>query len=152
MAVGTGTVAQTVKHLSEIEQFPLNVVGPKGPHSFFGSHQGWFSGTTGMVSTSYGIPGVTIGRTRTGVYTVKFPPIQHVSIHPALQVPSGSAYDVHVKGLSGAVEVVGKSGYAEVHISRQSPSGIGLNMPQNPPTGTVLDLLFHASTSSPLGF
>lgn len=63
---------------------------------------------------------------------------------------------MHVKGLSGAVEVVGKSGYAEVHISRQVGTNLAvgglLSTPFTPPTGSVLDLLFHASTSSPLGF
>jgi len=146
-------------HLSEVEQFPLNVIGPKGPNSFIGGHQAFFTGTTGLVSTSYGIPGVTIRRRSTGIYGIKFPPIQHVQIHPSLQVPSGHSYQVHVKGISGATQVVGASGYAEVHISRlqSAPSGLGINpssyvQPQNLPTGSVLDLLFYASTSSPLGY
>jgi hypothetical protein len=148
-----------INHMSEVDQFPLKGIGAKAPNAFFGGHQAFFSGTTGLVSTSYGVPGVTIGRRQTGIYGVKFPPAQHVQIHPHLQVPSGTSYDVAVKGISGATQVVGVSGYAEVHITRISNSPVVTTTNpscyvqyHNPPTGSVLDLLFYASTSSPLGY
>lgn len=148
-----------INNLTEIEQFPLNVMGPKGPHAFVGGHQAFFSGTTGLVSTSYGIPGVTIGRRATGIYGVKFPPVKHVQILPSIQTPSGTSYQVAVKGMSGSTYVDGLSGYAEVHVTRMSnaPVVTGTNpstyvQPQNPPTGAVLDLFFYASGTSPLGY
>jgi len=147
-----------VNHLSEVEQFPLNVIGPKGPHAFVGSHQALFQGPTGLVATSFGIAGVTIGRLRTGVYGVKHPPIQHAQIWPSIQTPSGLGYDVTYRGMSGR-PYNSHSGYAEIAITRpeQAPVVTGTNpstlaMHHNPPTGAVLDLFFYASTSSPLGY
>lgn len=147
-----------VNHLSEIDQFPLNVIGPKGPNAFMGSHQAFFQGTTGLVATSYGIPGVTIGRLRTGVYGIKHPAIQHATISPHLQTPSGLGYDLSIRGMSGR-PYNAVSGYAEISITRpeQSPVVTGttpstLVQHHNPPSGAVLDLFFYASTSSPLGY
>lgn len=145
-------------NLSEMDQFPLNVVGPKGPNAFIGSHQAFFQGTTGLVATSYGIAGVTIGRLRTGVYGIRHPPIAHAQIWPSIQVPSGGNFDCSIRGMSGR-PYNALSGYAEIAITSAelSPVVTGTNpstlqRPQNPPTGAVLDLLFYASTSSPLGY
>lgn len=146
------------EHLSQTDQFPLNVIGPKGPHAFVGSHQAFFSGTTGLVATSYGIPGVTIGRLRTGVYGIVHPPIEHAQIWPDIKVPSGQAYDLAIRGMSGR-PYNAKSGYAEIAITRGEQAAVvtGTNPStivahQNPPTGAVLDLFWYASTSSPLGY
>ena len=145
-------------NLSETNQFPLNVIGPKGPHAFVGSHEVFFQGSTGLVSTSYGIPGVTVGRLRTGVYGIVHPPIKHAQIWPAIQVPSGLSYDTSIRGMSGR-PYDANSGYAEISITRpeQSPVVTGTNpstlvQPQNPPTGAKLDLFWYASTTSPLGY
>lgn len=145
-------------HLSEVEQFPLNVMGPKGPNAFIGSHEVQFQGTTGLVATSFGIPGVTIGRLRTGVYGMVHPPIQHAQIWPSIQVPSGVGYNVTMRGMSGR-PYNAVSGYAEFEVTRpeQAPVVTGTNpstlaQPHNPPTGAKLELLWYASTSKPIGY
>jgi hypothetical protein len=155
----TATGIVSIKNnLSETNQFPLNVIGPKGPNAFVGSHQVLFQGATGLVATSYGIPGVTVGRLRTGVYGVRHPPVKHAQIWPAIQAPSGMSYDVSLRGMSGR-PYQAVSGYAEIEISRMenAPVVTGTNpstlvRPQNPPTGAVLDLFWYASTSDPLGY
>ena len=146
------------EHLSQIDQFPLNVAGPKGPHAFVGSHEVFFQGSTGLVATSYGMPGVTVGRLRTGVYGIVHPPIQHAQIWPSIQVPSGLGYDMSICGMSGR-PYNAKSGYAEISITRpeQSPVVTGTTpstmvQPHNPPTGAKLDLFWYSSTSSPVGY
>jgi hypothetical protein len=146
-------------HLSENEQFPLNAIGLKAPNAFIGSNQVFFQGPTGLVATNFGMPGVTVGRLRTGVYGVKHAPIEHLQIWPSIQAPSGLGYNVALRGLSGTARYDGQSGYFEVHITRpeQSPVVTGTNpstliQPQNPPTGTVLDLFWYGSTVSPLGY
>lgn len=145
-------------NLSEANQYPVNVIGPKGPNAFFGSHQAFFQGTTGLVATSYGAPGFTIGRLRTGVYGVRHPPVRHMQVWPDIKVPSGLSYDVSLRGMSGR-PYNSQSGYFEVSITReeQAPVVTGtspstLVMHQNPPTGAVLDLLFYGSTVDPLGY
>mgnify|MGYP001603975363 FL=1 len=145
--------------LSEQPQYPVNANGVKAPNSFIGSHQVFFQGSTGLVATSYGTRGFTVGRLRTGVYGIKFPPVKHIQFLPGIQAPSGLGYQVAIKGMSGATQVIGVSGYAEVHITRteQAPVVTGTTpstmiQHQTPATGTVLDLVYYASTVHPLGY
>jgi hypothetical protein len=155
MSSPTGWKAPTY-HLSELDQSPARLIGVKAPDGILGSNQTFFQGATGLVATSFGIAGVTIGRLRTGVYGVKHPPIEHLQIWPSLQTPSGLGYNVAIKGLSGSARADGVSGYFEVHITQQQGAPVVTTtnpslivMHQNPPTGTVLDLLWYGSPIQP---
>jgi hypothetical protein len=154
----SGIFLKTVNNLSEIDKFPIRAIGPKGPNSFLGGQEVFFQGATGLVATTFGIPGVTIGRLATGRYGVVHPPIKHAQILPHIQHPTGHGYSVQIAGRDGA-QYDGQSGYAEVHITRQemAPVVTGTTpsmrvVPQNPPTGAKLDLFLYGSTVSPLGY
>jgi hypothetical protein len=156
MSSPTGWTRSPVNNLSELNQQPAKFMGVKAPDGFMGSNQTFFQGATGLVATSFGIAGVTIGRLRTGVYGVKHPPIEHLQIWPSIQTPSGLGYQVAIKGLSGTARADGVSGYFEVHITRNEQAPVvtttnpsTLVMHQNPPTGTVLDLLWYGSPIQP---
>jgi hypothetical protein len=151
-------VNKTIKAISDVtHQYPVNVLGPKGQHAFVGSHKVFFSGATGLVATSYGIPGVTVGRLRTGVYGIRFPQWKEATVMVGLQVPTGVDYDAKVSGMSGIGHIVAVSGGAELHISRtfNAPVASGTYTPssfvcpQNPVTGTVAELRFFVSPITP---
>ena len=124
-------------------QYPLNVVGPKGQNAFVGMQSVYFTGPTGLVGTSYGIPGVSVSRSAsvgTGVYDITFPSARDVRIIPGLQCPSGHAYHANVARLSPV------SGTAQLHLTRQMGTGVTLPLqPQNPVTGAVVNLMFFVS-------
>ncbi len=136
--------------LAEKEQGPLNWVGPDGQHSFRGRHQAFFQGTTGLIATQWGLHGVSIGRLRTGVYGIAFPRIKDVDIIANVHSPSGTHYQTKITGISGAVQVVGMSGLAELHVSRTEvaqtvQTGLlasGLLSPHNPVSGTYISFWF----------
>lgn len=134
-------------------QFPLNTVGPKGQHAFCGVGKVFFTGTTGLVGTAYGIPGLTATRLSTGAYKVQFPASKSVDIIPGVQAPTGVHYDVQV----GNVQPY--SGTAELHISQRfntinsqstgTSQPTGLLRPQNPASGTCVNLLFFVAPITP---
>lgn len=138
----------------------LNVVGPDGAGSFRGRHTVFFQGTTGLVATQFGLQGmVTIGRSATGTYLVSFPKVKDIDILANIHCPTGVAYTANVKGVSGAVQIVGNSGVAEIIITepRQSirlSTGVanptGYNGPVNPVTGTYMTVWFDAMPQSTL--
>src|SRR3954470_9995135 len=70
-------------------QFPLNSIGPKGQHAFVGVERMFFQGATGLVSTLFGIPGLTATRVSTGTYRIQHPPAVSVDVIPGMQSPSG---------------------------------------------------------------
>ena len=122
------------------EQYPLNAVGQKGQHAFVGVEKVFFRGTTGLVGTAYGIPGVTVSRTATGSYTVNYDPVHEIDIIPNLIVPTGQ--DAQLK----FVEVNPTSGTAKFQITRPSPTGIsGAPLLYNPPSGTIASLLIFGA-------
>ncbi len=139
------------------EQFPVNRMGLGAPNSFFGTHRVFFEGTTGLVGSSYGLPGVTVGRLRTGIYGIRFPTDwRSVSILPGLQVPTGFDYDAKIAGMSGVGILVGQSGGAELHISRaiNAPVITTTNpstyvQAHDPVTGTMAELHFFV-TKTPI--
>ncbi len=125
------------------EQFPLNAAGNAGQHAFVGQHKVFFGGATGIVATSYGMPGVTVGRLQTGVYGIRFPRWKEVSIDVQLCTPSGVDYLSSVGGLSGVGQIVAVSGGAELRIGTITQSGT--RQPLNPVTGTSANLLFFVN-------
>lgn len=132
-------------------QSPLNTVGPKGQQAFVGVHKVFFSGATGLVATSYGIPGVTATRVATGAYRLAFPTSRGVDIIPGVQAPSGAHYNINVSNVQPY------SGTAEFQITRNhvGPIASGAAVassylaPHNPVSGTFANLLFYVSPITP---
>jgi hypothetical protein len=135
------------------EQFPLRTAGTAGQNAFVGQHKVFFSGSTGLVATSYGLPGVTVGRLRTGVYGIRFPRWKEVSCDVQLCTPTGVDYISSVGGMSGVGNIVGVSGGMELRISSIQNTPIasggytpsGTRVPTNPATGTVANLMFFVN-------
>lgn len=129
----------------------LNAVGPKAQNAFVGLHKVFFSGATGLVATSYGIPGVRATRIATGAYGIVYPPTKAVDIIPGVQAPSGAHYDVNIS------DVHPYSGTAKMQITRKEvgpiASGAALATtwiaPHNPVSGTFVNLLFFVSPVTP---
>lgn len=126
------------------EAFPLLTVGKSGQNAFIGEHKIRFSGPTGMVATSYGMPGVTVGRLATGVYGIRFPRWKEVSIDAQLYTPTGVEYISSVGGMTGVAEIVGVSGGAELRLGRAATGGAGV-APANAVTGMVVGLRFYVN-------
>lgn len=132
-------------------QYPLNVIGPKGQKAFLGMETVFFEGTTGLVGTAYGIPGVTATRIATGSYDLIYPPTREVRIIPGLQAPTGMHYTVNIS------DVFPFSGKAKIQIARMGggsvPSGSTtptmMSQPHNPVSGTMLNLQFFVSPITP---
>lgn len=132
-------------------QFPLNAVGPSGQHAFVGVHKVFFTGLTGNVGTAYGVPGLSITRSRTGFYSVTHQKIRDLTVIPQLNSPSGTIFDVNFPPATN----VGLSGTMEFAISRSESivvSGASPSMtvrPHNPVSGTVLSMFVFAKPVSP---
>lgn len=122
--------------LAEYLQFPLNSVGPKGEHAFLGIHRTFFQGSTGLVSTNYGVPGVTATRLSTGTYRYVLPKARAVYINPSIAGTSGTYYQANVVNNTSGI-----SGICDVQISK---GGVA----QTPATGTVMDLWFFVAPVS----
>ena len=131
----------------ESPQFPLNAVGPKGQHAFIGVENLFFTGSTGLVGTMYGIPGVTATRVGTGVYRLAYPVARGVDIIAGIRAPSGMAYQVNVNQLNPS------SGTAEIVVSKGGPvpTGVasGFVQPINPVAGAQASLLFFVAPVTP---
>lgn len=142
-----------MSNFQDVEQYPLNVVGPKGQHGFMGTSTSFFEGATGLIGTTYGIPGVTMTRVATGAYRVNFPSSPQVSgamgvtILPGLNAPSGNFYDVNVSDVNSV------TGVAHIQIAQFSGTGTGvvtqMMRPANPVSGTKLHLQFFVSPITP---
>lgn len=125
------------------ELFPLRVVGPDSPHAFIGMGHVAFYGTTGLVGTAFGVPGLVCSRVATGSYYLQFDKnTKDVTILPGIQAPTGSHYNINVS------EVNGYSGQANMQITRyvSVPSGMTVAttklQPCNPTSGTIANLMF----------
>lgn len=128
-------------NLAERPMFPVNAVGPKGEHAFVGVSKTFFTGTTGLVATTYGIPGMVVSRIRTGYYQVNHDPAFELDPFPSLQCPSGTVLQANVV----ADTQNSLSGYFEVVITQDRTLTIpttlpatNITQPVNPPSGTVL--------------
>jgi hypothetical protein len=132
-------------------QFPLRSVGPKGQNAFVGVHKVFFSGTTGLVATSYGIPGVTATRIATGAYRLNYPPTRALDIIPGIQAPSGNHYNINVS------DVNSYSGTANFQVTRNNVGPIASGAaqassylaPHNPVSGTFANFMFFVSPITP---
>lgn len=151
--------------IGDNSQYPVRGVGPQGQDERIGfatlvsAGQGTPGfGTWSGVGTCYGIPGVSVPtRVATGVYAVKFPPTKGVMVIPSIQTPSGiDGLSVSVRGAQavggtgasnvGGAAVNGMFGF--LHLSISAPvlgAATVLRQNVNPPTGTVVQLLFFAS-------
>lgn len=130
---------------TESAQFPLNAVGTRGEGAFLGIERMFFQGQTGLVSTMYGIPGVSATRTATGVYTIQHPSIVAADIIPGVQAPSGMFFQANVASHNSL------SGTAVLHFFNEAQPSIvssGFGQLINPPTGTQVKLLFFCSPYS----
>lgn len=134
-------------------QFPLNAVGPSAQHAFVGVQRVFFTGSTGLIGTMFGVPGIT-GATRvsTGLYRFSHDPAYHLDIIPGIESPTGTQYQTNVllrnRNNQGQQ---GQSGMFEVQLNQAANAGFGTGLasgfiqPQNPATGTALKLLVYAS-------
>lgn len=134
-------------NLANTPQFPGNLGGTKGQHGFIGSQKTFFTGSTGLVATSYGIPGMGATRVSTGTYNLFFPPTVGVDFYPGVQAPSGHSYSVNIS------DVQPTSGTAKMQIGRFGGAGSSGNfvpslafVPHNPVSGTIVNLLTFVST------
>lgn len=116
-------------------QAPINGLGTKAQFAALGIHRVFFQGATGLVSTNYGVPGVTATRLSTGTYRLATPKGKGVYINPAIVGTSGTYYSINVQNVNGI------SGTAEFQISKGG-------LPQTPATGTVAELWFFVAPSS----
>lgn len=134
-------------NLAEKPQYPLNAVGTKGQQAFVGVHKVFFSGTTGLVATSYGVPGMVATRVSTGTYGLIYDPTVGLDIIPGVQAPTGNPYMINIS------EVFPTSGTAKFQIGRfGAPGASGSFAPtlafqaQNPVSGTIVNLMIFDST------
>lgn len=128
--------------LGDSAQFPLNVVGNRGQGAFLGLERMFFQGQTGLVSTMYGIPGVSATRLSTGTYQIVHPSIVAADIIPGVQAPSGMYFQANISSHNS------RSGVAILQFFQEAaPSFVssGFGQPINPPTGTQVKLLFFCS-------
>lgn len=131
-------------------QFPLNAVGPSGQHAFVGVHKVFFTGLTGNVGTAYGIPGLSITRSRTGFYNVTHQKIRDLTVIPAINSPSGTQYDINFPPAGN----VGISGTMEFQISKNESIVVSGAVPSNsvrphnPVSGVVLSMFVFAKPVS----
>ena len=136
-------------------QFPANAIGPSGEHAFVGMHRVFFTGSTGLIGTMYGVPGVSATRVSTGLYRFKHDPTVNVDIIPGVEGPTGTQYQVNVNKRNLSNGGAGASGTFEVQINQMANAGFGTGLasgfvqPQNPATGTALKLLFFCSPITP---
>jgi hypothetical protein len=132
-------------------QFPLNAVGPSGQHAFVGVHRVFFTGLTGNVGTAYGVPGLSITRSRTGVYSVTHQKIRDITVIPDIQSPSGTQYNVNFL----PEKTVGLSGTMEFHVSKYEGSIVSgaspslTHRPHNPVSGVVLSMFVYGKPVTP---
>lgn len=125
---------------------PLRAVGPDRQHAFIGMGHVLFKGSTGLVGTAFGVPGLVCSRIATGSYYLQFNKnVKDVTILPGIQAPTGSHYNINVS------EVNGYSGQANMQITKHVsvPSGMTVAttklQPCNPVSGTMANLLFFMS-------
>lgn len=130
---------------AENAQFPLNAVGTRGEGAFLGLERMFFQGQTGLVSTMYGIPGVSATRLSTGTYQIAHPPAIAADIIPSVQAPSGMYFQANITQHNSV------SGIAQLQFFQEatptlSASGFGRLL--DAPTGTQVKLLFFVSPYS----
>lgn len=126
-------------------QFPLNAVGTRGEGAFLGMERMFFQGQTGLISTMYGIVGVSATRLSTGTYQLRHPPCVAADILPSVQAPSGMYFQANVSQHNA------NSGVAQLQFFQEaSPSIVssGFGQLMDAPTGTQVKLLFFVSPYS----
>lgn len=121
--------------LLDSAQNPLRALGLKSQEGAVGVHRIFFTGSTGTISTGYGIPGITGTRLSTGTYRIRFPSTKAVYINPSIAGTSGTYYGVNVQNVNGI------SGIAEIQVSK---GGVA----QTPATGTYVELWFFVTPVS----
>lgn len=134
-----------------VPQFPLNAAGQSGQQAFLGVEKVFFTGSTGLIGTMYGIPGFSATRVSTGLYTFVHDKIKHIDVIAGLECPTGTYLDVMVPSATKG----SPSGTFQIQTYMRQAAGFGTGVPsiylqnQNPATGTVLKLMVYASPITP---
>jgi hypothetical protein len=135
--------ATGTRNFADPPEYPF---ASKSPDAAFGRTRTLFSGATGLVGTTYGVPGIVATRRHTGTYRFLHPPSKDLTVVSAnVQGPTGTYYHANV-----VEPQVGMSGYFDVNLYRMQnapvgtgiPQGSAALIPQNPATGTVLVLSY----------
>ena len=126
-------------------QVPLNAVGTRGEGAFLGMERMFFQGQTGLISTMYGIVGVSGTRLSTGTYQIKHPPCVAADIMPTVQAPSGLYFQTNVSNHNVQSGLATLQFFQEV-VGTAVSSGYGQLI--DAPTGTQVKLLFFVSPYS----
>lgn len=116
---------------AEAPQFPLNTVGPKGEHAFLGMHRVTFTGSTGIVATQYGVPGLVCTRVAVGLFRLNHTPAKSVDFQVSYEGQSGTVLQpqVHVQPHPTGASATGAAFFSLWSV------GIG-GTRTNPATGT----------------
>lgn len=137
--------------MGEQAQFPLNAIGRSGQDAFLGVEKVFFTGSTGLIGTMFGVPGLSATRVSTGLYTFVHDKVTHIDVIAGLECPTGTYLDVNIP-----VATKGSpSGTFQVQTYNRQAAGFGTGVPsifftpQNPATGTVLKLMIYGSPITP---
>lgn len=146
-------------NISGVPQFPLNSGGVLGPHAFWAIGK-IHIGTGGMpgpgriqasggtitgIPAVYGLNDFSATYVGSGVYDIRHPPCQIVSVNPVISAPSGQFFGANiVKTPSGGTA----SGIMTLQVQRLIPTGF---TSQLPPSGTRIDLHFWFNPSNDQG-
>jgi hypothetical protein len=126
--------------LAANSQFPLNAIGQSGQNAFVGVQRVFFTGSTGLIGTMYGVPGVTATRVSTGVYRFRHDPTVNIDILAGVEGPTGTFYAVNIPAER---KNSNNTGTFDVHMAKIA-DGIATGL-SNPATGTALKLMFFCS-------
>lgn len=136
----------TTPNAADVPQYPANLGGPKGAFGFVTSSKSFFSGATGLVATSYGMPGMGLTRVATGSYRIYFPPTKAVDFYAGVEAPTGNPYSINIS------EIRPGSGTANLQIGRIGQPGSSGSVaatltfvPHNPVSGTIVNILGYWS-------
>ena len=160
---------------SRVDQFPANMAGTLGQHSFLSLariHIGtgglpvptrnFATGVPTGLRTVYGFDGLGATLVGTGLYELSHPPANIASVFPQFVGMSGHAGQLTPQWSPGN----SASGVARIQATRSfvggtgaplapSPTGganpSGFNMPFNPPSGTRFDVLFFVNPRNDQG-
>lgn len=144
---------QPTDFASLINQQPLNSAGLLGASAFRVAGRIHFTGSGGMVGTAYGFPGFSATLVGTGVVDVRTPPTRMWTVNPVISTATGfHSYDARMeRGVGTSVSrTYAPSGMARLVIlngpiatsGSGTSQGSGTRVHANPPSGTVVDLLF----------
>jgi hypothetical protein len=148
---------------SAVQQYQgLAGAGDLGQHASFGVLK-IHTGTGGMVGPGrviasggtqtgvpavYGMPGCSVTMIGTGLYDIRHPPIQMLTVIPTVSAPSGQFWAANIeKQPSGGTA----SGIMRLNVGRNAGPGASGIQPAAPPSGVRFDLVFFAHPTNSQG-